>query len=53
MKEIKLNKVDPSKLFSVSEYAKKIGLSKGRVSQKVYSGEIRIVRYNGGYLIHE
>lgn len=53
MKEVKLKSIDPTKLFSVVKYAEKKGLSKGRISQKVHNGEIKVVRYNGGYLIYD
>lgn len=52
MKECNLKMVDPTKLFSVSEFAKEEGLSKGRISQKVHNGEIKVVKYKGGYLIY-
>lgn len=52
MKVLKLKTVDPNKLFSVVKYAEKIGLTKGRVSQKVHKGEIGVVEYQGGFLIY-
>ena len=40
-------------LFTITEWAKKVGLSKGRVSQMVKSGDLKIVQVNGTVLIKE
>ena len=48
-----LKTVDPNKLFSVVKYAEKEGLTKGRISQKVHNGELKVVKYHGGYLIYD
>ena len=46
-------KVDRTKLYTQKEYATKVGLSEGRISQKVKSGEIKTIKINGGTLIYE
>lgn len=46
-------KVDRTKLYTQVEYAKKIGLSEARVSQKVKAKEIKTISINGGTLIYE
>lgn len=38
-------------LYTQSEYAKKIGVSRARVNQMVKSGELKTVVVNGGILI--
>ena len=38
-------------LYTQSEYAKKIGVTRARVNQMVKSGELKIVSVNGGVLI--
>lgn len=38
-------------LYTQSEYAKKIGLSRGRVNQMVKAGELKTVTVNGATLI--
>ena len=43
--------VDRTKLITQSEYAKKVKLSKGRISQKVKAGELPTVKINGATLI--
>lgn len=40
-------------MFSISAYADKTGLTKGRISQKVKNGELKVVKYNGGHLVYE
>jgi len=40
-------------LYTQSEWAKKIGLSKARINQLVKSGEIKTVTINGAVLIKE
>lgn len=46
-------KVDRTKLYTQVEYAKKVGLSEARISQKVKAKEIRTIEINGGTLIYE
>ena len=46
-------KVDRTKLYTQVEYAKKVGLSEARISQKVKSKEIKTIEINGGTLIYE
>ena len=38
-------------LYTQSEYAKKIGLTRGRVNQMVKAGELKTVTVNGATLI--
>ena len=38
-------------LYTQSEYAKRIGVSRARVNQMVKSGELKTVTVNGGILI--
>lgn len=38
-------------LYTQSEYAKRIGVSRARVNQLVKSGELKTVTVNGGILI--
>jgi hypothetical protein len=45
-------KIDRSKLYTQTEYAKKVGLSKGRISQKVKAGELTTVKINGATLVY-
>ena len=44
-------KVDRSKLYTQTEYAKKIGVTKSRVNQMITEGKLKIVTINGGKLI--
>ena len=46
-------KVDRTKLYTQVEYAKKVGLSEARISQKVKAKEIKTIEINGGTLIYE
>ena len=52
-KELQPLKVDRTKLYTQKEYAAKIGLTTGRVSQKVKAKEIKTIQINGGTLIYE
>ena len=52
-KELQPLKVDRTKLYTQKEYAAKVGLSEGRVSQKVKAKEIKTIQINGGTLIYE
>ncbi len=45
-------KVDRTKLYTQTEYAKKVGLSKARVNQKVKAGELPTVKINGATLVY-
>jgi len=49
-KETKL--IDPDRLISPSEYAKKIGKSKARVTQQMDLKQVEVIEYNGGRLIY-
>lgn len=44
-------KVDRTKLFTLTEYAKRINKTVGRVSQMAKAGELKVVKINGGKLI--
>lgn len=46
-------KIDKSRLYTQSEYAKKIGLSRARINQKIKAGEISVVKINGAVLVYE
>ena len=46
-------KIDRSKLYTQTEYAKKIGLSKARVNQKIKAGEIKVIKIKGATLVYE
>lgn len=45
-------KVDRTKLFTQAEYARMIGVTKGRVNQMITEGKLKTVDVNGGKLIH-
>ena len=45
-------KIDRTKLITQSEYAKKVGLTKGRISQKVKAGELKTIKIEGATLIY-
>jgi hypothetical protein len=45
-------KIDRTKLYTKTEYAKKIGLTPGRITQMVDEGKLKIVKVNGGELIY-
>lgn len=38
-------------LFTQSEYAKRVGLSKGRINQMIKEGKLKLVHVNGTILI--
>jgi hypothetical protein len=46
-------KIDRSKLYTQSEYAKKLGLTRARINQKIKAGEISTVKINGAVLVYE
>jgi len=46
-------KVDRTKLYTQSEYAKKIGVSRARVNQMIKEGLLKVVTINGAVLVHE
>lgn len=45
-------KVDRTKLYTITEYAKKIKKTPARVSQMVKSEEVKVVRINGAKLVY-
>lgn len=53
MDKCRLTSVDPSKMISISAYAKREKLTTGRVSQKVKNGELKVVIFEGGKAIYE
>lgn len=44
-------KVDRTKLYTQSEYAKKVMLSRARINQMIKEGALKIVVINGATLI--
>ena len=46
-----MNKEIRKDLYTQSEYAKKIGLTRGRINQLVKSGDLKTVTINGATLI--
>ena len=38
-------------LFTQSEYAKRVGLSKGRINQMIKEGKLKLFKVNGTILI--
>jgi predicted XRE-type DNA-binding protein len=48
---IKMTKEIRKDLYTQAEYAKKIGLTRGRVNQMVKAGELKTVTVNGATLI--
>ena len=46
-------KIDRTKLYTQNEYAKKVKLTRGRISQLVKEGKLPIVKINGATLIYE
>lgn len=46
-------KVDRTKLYTQTEYAKKVGLTKARINQKIKNGELKSVKINGATLVYE
>lgn len=46
-------KVDKSRLYTQSQYAKKVGLSRARINQKIKAGELTVVKINGAVLVYE
>jgi hypothetical protein len=45
-------KVDRTKLYTITEYAKKINKTTARVSQMVKADEVKVVRINGAKLVY-
>ena len=45
-------KIDRTKLYTQTEYAKKVGLTKGRINQKIKAGELKTVKINGATLVY-
>jgi len=52
MPRVKDLKIDQTKLITQNEYAKLIGLTKGRVSQMMANDELRYVEVKGAKLIY-
>ena len=46
-------KVDRSKLYTQAEYARKVGLTRARINQKIKSGELKSVKINGLTMVLE
>jgi len=46
-------KIDRTKLYTQKAYAKKLSLTKGRISQMVKEGKIPTIQINGCALIYE
>ncbi len=44
-------KIDRSKLYTQSEYARKIGVTKARVNHMIKEGKLKIVTIHGGKLV--
>jgi len=45
-------KIDRTKLYTQSEYAKKIGVSRSRINHMVKADQLKIVIINGARLIY-
>jgi hypothetical protein len=45
--------IDRTKLYTQTEYAKKVGLTKARINQKIKAGEINTVKIKGATLVYE
>ena len=52
MENLQSLKVDVTKLYTVTEYAKKVGLTKGRISQMVKAKLLHTVKVNGTTLVY-
>jgi len=52
-KKLEPLKIDRTKLYTQKAYAKKLALSKGRISQMVKDGKIPTIEINGCLLIYE
>jgi len=46
-------KIDRTKLYTQNEYAKKVKLTRGRISQLVKEKKLPLVQINGATLIYE
>ena len=53
MKKIKTKDIDPKKLITKANYAKKIGISQTAVQKQIEAGKLVIVKADGAELIHE
>ena len=51
-KKIKTKDIDPEKMFTKSEYARKIKVSPPAIQKMIERGDLVIVVINGGELIH-
>ena len=45
-------KVDRTKLYTQSEYAKKIGVSRSRVNHMITKGQLKVIEIKGAKLIY-
>ena len=52
-KALPVLKIDRTKLYTQNEYAKKVKLTRGRISQLVKQGKLPLVKINGAILIYE
>lgn len=52
MKRIKQGMIDPKKMISKAEYAKKIGVTPPAITKQINKGYITIVSYSGGEAIY-
>jgi hypothetical protein len=52
MPKVRDLKIDQTKLITQNEYAKMVGLTKGRVSQMMSNDELRYVEVKGTKLIY-
>jgi len=46
-------KIDRTKLYTQSAYAKKLLLSPARINQKIKNGDLETVKINGATLVYE
>lgn len=52
MKKIKRTDINPDKLITKSEYAKKIGVTPAAIQKQIETGKLTIVVAKGAELIH-
>lgn len=45
-------KIDRTKLYTQAEYAKKIGVSRSRVSHMISNGQLNIIEIKGAKLVY-
>jgi hypothetical protein len=53
MVKVKTKDVDPKHCYTRTEYAKKKGVTIGRVTQMIDEGKITLVLINGGNIIYD